>query len=59
MPGEPFPEDVRQEQHCVTMLQSLSRVEPAFELYDALLQSARDGIARQRKSKEALEVEDD
>ncbi|MDD1138514.1 helix-turn-helix domain-containing protein [Pseudomonas sp. TNT2022 ID233] len=59
VPGEPFPEDVRQEQHCVTMLQSLSRVEPAFELYDALLQSARDGIARQRKSKEALEVEDD
>lgn len=58
-PGEPFPQDVRQEQHCMTMLQSLSRVEPAFELYDTLLKGARMAIARQRKSKEALEDEDD
>ncbi|MGQ7863085.1 helix-turn-helix domain-containing protein [Pseudomonas sp. 32A] len=57
-PGEPFPEDVRQEQHCVKMLASLSRVEPAFELYDELLKSARVAIARQRKSKEALDDED-
>ncbi|WP_235863934.1 helix-turn-helix domain-containing protein [Pseudomonas jessenii] len=57
--GEPFPEDVRQEQHCVKMLEALSRVEPAFELYDGLLRRARDAIARQRKSKEALEDEDD
>jgi transcriptional regulator with XRE-family HTH domain len=58
-PGEPFPEDVRLEQHCVQMLVSLSRAEPAFDLYDELLKDARYGIARQRKSKEALEDEDD
>ncbi|RKS23768.1 restriction endonuclease [Pseudomonas sp. WPR_5_2] len=58
-PGEPFPEDVRQEQHCVKMLASLSRAEPAFELYDELLKGARVAIARQRKSKEALEGEDE
>ncbi|MNG03873.1 hypothetical protein D3C84_869710 [compost metagenome] len=57
--GEPFPEDVRQEQHCMKMLEALSRVEPAFELYDGLLRRARDAIARQRKSKEAFEDEDD
>ncbi len=56
--GEPFPEDVRQEQHCVKMLESLSRVEPSFDLYAALLRTARDGIERQRKSSEALEDED-
>ncbi|WP_219061981.1 helix-turn-helix domain-containing protein [Pseudomonas sp. UMAB-08] len=59
VPGEPFLEDVRQEQHCVKMLASLSRAEPAFELYDELLKGARVAIARQRKSKEALEDEDD
>lgn len=59
IPGEPFPEDVRLEQHCVQMLESLSRAEPAFDLYDELLKDARYAIARQRKSKEALEDEDD
>lgn len=58
-PGEPFPEDVRLEQHCVQMLASLSRAEPAFDLYDELLKDARYAIARQRRSKEALEDEDD
>lgn len=58
-PGEPFPEDLRMEQYCEQMLASLSRVDPAFDLYDGLLKDARYGIARQRKSKEALEDEDD
>ncbi|SFV11392.1 Restriction endonuclease [Pseudoduganella namucuonensis] len=58
-PYEPFPEDIRMEQHCVQMIASLSRVEPAFNLYDELLTDARHAIARQRKSKEALEDEDD
>jgi hypothetical protein len=47
------------EQYCKQMLASLSRVDPAFDLYDGLLKDARYGIARQRKSKEALEDEDD
>jgi transcriptional regulator with XRE-family HTH domain len=58
-PGEPFPEDLRMEQHCEQMLASLSRAEPAFDLYDGLLKDARYAIARQRKSREALEDEDD
>ncbi|MFC3627778.1 helix-turn-helix domain-containing protein [Vogesella amnigena] len=58
-PGEPFPEDLRMELHCVQMLASLSRAEPAFDLYDGLLKDARHAIARQRKSREALEGEDD
>lgn len=58
-PGEPFPEDLRLEQHCVQMLASLSRAEPAFDLYDRLLKEARYEIAGQRKSGEALEEDDD
>lgn len=58
-PGEPFPEDLRMEQHCEQMLASLSRVEPAFDLYNGLLKDARYAIARERKSKEALEEDDD
>lgn len=41
------------------LLASLSRAEPAFDLYDRLLKDARYAIARQRKSKEAIEEEDD
>ncbi|URV28335.1 helix-turn-helix domain-containing protein [Burkholderia gladioli] len=59
VPGEPFPEDVRLEQHCVQMLSSLSRAEPAFELYDDLLRYARYAIERQRKSDAAFEDYDD
>jgi hypothetical protein len=35
------------------MLASLSRAEPAFHLYDGLLKDARYAIARQLKSREA------
>lgn len=58
-PGEPFPEDLQMEQHCEQMLASLSRAEPAFDLYDELLKDARHAIARQRKSKWAMEEEDE
>ncbi|QOZ83025.1 MULTISPECIES: helix-turn-helix domain-containing protein [Chromobacterium] len=58
-PGEPFPEDIRMQQHCEQMLASLSRAEPAFDLYDGLLKDACYAIARQRKSREALEEDDD
>jgi transcriptional regulator with XRE-family HTH domain len=58
-PGEPFPEDLRMEAHCLQMLSKLSRVEPAYELYAELLRSARYGIARQRRAKEAMEDEDE
>ena len=58
-PGEPFPEDVRMEQHCEQMIASLSRAEPVFDLYEGLLKDARYAIARQRKSREALDEDDD
>lgn len=58
-PGEPFPEDLRMEQHCEQMLASLSRAEPTFELYEGLLKDARYAIARQRKSKAAMDEEDE
>ena len=57
-PGEPFPEDLKLEKHCLNMLATLSRAEPAYELYDELLRWAQHGIARQRRAKEALEDED-
>jgi hypothetical protein len=47
------------EQHCEQMLASLSRAEPAFDLYDGLLKHARYAIDRQRKSKEAAEEDDE
>src|ERR1700750_1278678 len=46
-PGEPFQEDLRLEKHCTEMLATLSRAEPAYDLYEMLLEGARDGIARQ------------
>ncbi|SAL80661.1 helix-turn-helix domain-containing protein [Caballeronia zhejiangensis] len=49
-PGEPFPEDIRLEKHCINMLATLSRVEPTFELYDGLLKYARHSIAHQRRA---------
>lgn len=58
-PGEPFPEDVKQEQHAEEMLGKLSRFEPAYELYFALRDSARDGIARQKRQKDAMDAEDE
>lgn len=58
-PGEPFPKDLRMEKHCEQMLASLSCGEPTFDLYAGLLKDARYAITRQRKSKEALEDEDE
>jgi hypothetical protein len=58
-PGEPFPEDLRLEKHALAMLSSLSRWEPAFELYTQLLRTARAGIALQRREKEAMVAEEE
>jgi transcriptional regulator with XRE-family HTH domain len=59
IPGEPFPEDLKIEQHCELMLASLSRVEPAFDLYNGLLRNARYAIARERMSKDTFEEDED
>lgn len=59
IPGEPFPEDVRMEKHASEVLSTLSRWDPAYELYEGLLRSARSGIEWQRREKEAMDAEDD
>ncbi len=58
-PGEPFPEDVRMEKHASEVLGTLSRWDPAYELYDSLLRSAKLGIERQQREKEAMDAEAD
>lgn len=58
-PGEPFQDDLQMEEHCMKMLKTLSRVDPLFDLYDELLKDARYAIERQRKSRYALDEEDE
>lgn len=58
-PGEPFPEDVRLERHASEMLSTLSRWDPAYELYAGLLRSAKSGIEWQRREKEAMDAEEE
>ncbi|AKZ64654.1 XRE family transcriptional regulator [Herbaspirillum hiltneri N3] len=58
-PGQPFPQDVQLEQHCIEKLAAISRVEPTFEFYDELLKDARYSIAQERRSRFAVEDDDD
>ena len=58
-PGEPFPEDVRLEKHVSVVLSTLSRWDPASDLYTKLLRSAKAGIAWQRQEKEAMDAEEE
>ncbi|MFL9879775.1 helix-turn-helix domain-containing protein [Herbaspirillum rhizosphaerae] len=58
-PGEPFPQDVKLEKHCLEVLSTLSRVEPAYELYDSLLKDARYSMAHERRTSRYLDEEDD
>lgn len=52
---QPFPEDVKLEQHASQVLATLSRADPAYDLYDELLRDARDSISRQERSRAAME----
>ena len=58
-PGEPFPADLRMKQHCEQLMASLSRAEPAFDLYEGLLKYARYAIELQQMSKAVLEENED
>lgn len=53
--GQPFPEDVKLEQHASQMLATLSRADPAYDLYDDLLKDAQHSISRQEKTRAAME----
>jgi hypothetical protein len=44
--GQPFPEDIALRERSVTMLETLSRFSPAYELYDHLRQHAEHEITR-------------
>jgi hypothetical protein len=58
-PGELFPEDVRMESTVSEVLGTLSRWDPAYELNDGLLRSARSGTEWQRREKDAMDAEDE
>jgi len=56
--GKPFDEDVRLLEHCTAMLATLSRAEPAFELYNALLKDAKHSISRKNLSDSLLDADE-
>ena len=58
-PGEPFPHDVRMKEHAEKKLQTLSRMDPAYELFRWLLEDANRGIDWQRREKEAIDAEEE
>jgi len=54
VPGEPFPRDVEMKKNAEAVLASLSRVSPAYTLYEWLKDHAESGIARARFDREAM-----
>nr|WP_018915373.1 helix-turn-helix domain-containing protein [Thiomonas sp. FB-6] len=57
IPGEPFDEDLRLEEHCKAKLATLSRASSAYELYGDLLKTARASLEAQSRMKEAMKDE--
>jgi transcriptional regulator with XRE-family HTH domain len=55
VPGEPFPSDVQMKKDAEAVLVTLSRVSPAYTLYEWLKEYAASGIERARLDREALE----
>jgi hypothetical protein len=53
--GEPMPRDVQTKKDCEEILKSLSRFAPAYRLYEGLLKSAEQSIARSLKEAERFE----
>jgi hypothetical protein len=56
-PGEPFPEDVAMKKNAEAMLKTLSRLSPAYDLYDSLRRHADWNIMQALKSRERWEVD--
>jgi DNA-binding XRE family transcriptional regulator len=54
-PGEPFPEDVSMKENAEAMLRTLSRLSPAYDLYDSLRRHADWNIQQALKSREQWE----
>jgi hypothetical protein len=47
------------QKHASEVLSTLSRWDPAYDLYSGLLRSAKSGIEWQRREKEAMDTEGD
>jgi hypothetical protein len=54
-PGEPFPRDLEMQSLANAILARLSRLSPAYELYDAIRQHAERGIEFARRQAEFLD----
>jgi transcriptional regulator with XRE-family HTH domain len=54
-PGEPFPEDLAMKEKAEAMLKTLSRLSPAYDLYDSLRRHAEWNIQQALKSREQWE----
>lgn len=57
-PGVPFPEDLRTKEQSGAVLATLSRADPAYELYEALKNHAEHGIKRSQAEGRAMDEED-
>ena len=57
--GEPFPEDLALEADASAVLPTLSRFDPAHDLYRDLLALAQENILRQRRRVEAMDAADE
>lgn len=57
-PGMPFPEDLRAKEQSEAVLASLSKADPAYELYEDLKKHAEHGIERSRAQGRAMDEED-
>jgi hypothetical protein len=55
--GSPMTEDVQQRDKSKEALAAISRLSPAYSLYERLLRSAEDGIARSLRDRAALDDE--
>lgn len=57
MPGIPSPRDIEQRDKATSALSQISRLSPAYELYDYVRQSAEVNISRSRRDGEAMDEE--
>ncbi len=54
-PGEPFPRDIQMKADAEAVLVTLSRVSPAYALYEWIKEHAEAGIVRAHRDREAYE----
>ena len=57
-PGMPFPEDLRTKEQSEAVLATLSKVDPAYGLYEDIKKHAEHGIERSLAEGRAMDEED-